>query len=280
MSKISIVVDTTCDLSPELMESRDIIFIPLTVNIDGDIYRDKIDISSREFYEKISGKGIFPKTSLISPAEFESIFKNELDKGNEVVCITVSSKLSGTYNSANIAKDTLSSDRIHIIDGKTASSGSALLILEASRLAKEGNSIHTIINHIDNLIEKQKCMIYMDTMEMLKRGGRIPKSLATIGGMLKIKPILTVKDGELEPVAKVRGKKAAYNEIVDSIAKEEIDKRYPLMIAHANNLEYATEMITMLKDYISDMEVIISEIGPVVGTHSGEGTIAVWITKR
>ena len=106
MNKISIIVDSTCDLNVEIMKSNTIIFAPLEVEIEGTIYQDKINITSKDFYEKIQKKDVFPKTSLVSPSVFEDLFKKELDKGNEVLCLTLSSHLSGTYNAANIAKNT------------------------------------------------------------------------------------------------------------------------------------------------------------------------------
>lgn len=280
MNEISIIVDSTCDLSVEVMESKGIIFAPVGIEVDGEVYEDKINITAKEFYEKIRKKGVHPKTTLVSPATFEQLFKRELDKGNEVLCITISSQLSGTYNSANIAKESLESDKIHIVDSTTVCLGSGMLVLVAERLAKEGKNIESIKKVLNDMIEKQLCLMYIEELEMLKRGGRIPAAIASIGSVLKIKPILTTKDGVLEMTTKVRGKKAGFREIIRTFENAELDKRYPIMVAHANNLEGATELISLLGVVTEGMEVIVSEVGPAVGTHSGEGALAVWGVKK
>lgn len=280
MNKISIIVDSTCDLSVELMESKGIIFAPLGIEISGELYQDKVNITVKEFYEKIRKKGVYTKTTLVSPATFEKLFKSELDKGNDVLCITLSSQLSGTYNSANIAKESLESDRIHIVDSKTASLGSGMLVLVAESLAKEGKDIDYIKSVLNDIIVKQQCLIYIEELEMLKRGGRIPVAAAAIGSVLKIKPILTTKKGKLEMTTKVRGRKAGFREIIRAFENVDLDKKYPIMVAHANNLEGATELISLLGIVSEGMEVIISEIGPAVGAHSGEGALAIWGIKK
>lgn len=280
MNKISIIVDSTCDLNVEIMKSNTIIFAPLEVEIEGTIYQDKINITSKDFYEKIQKKDVFPKTSLVSPSVFEDLFKKELDKGNEVLCLTLSSHLSGTYNAANIAKNTLESDNIHIINSSTSSSGLGMLVLAAVNLAKKGHDIEFIKKALNNIISNQLCMIYIDDMEMLKRGGRISGESAFLGSILKIKPILTIKDSSLVLHSKARGKKAAFKDIVRTFEKESLDKKYPIMIAHANNLEGVSELISLLGSVADGMDVLISEIGPVVGTHSGEGAIAIWGVKQ
>ena len=280
MSKISIIVDSTCDLNIEIMKSNKIIFAPLGVEIEGHMYQDKINITSKEFYEKIRKKDVFPKTSLVSPSAFEDLFKKELDKGNEVLCITLSSQLSGTYNSANIAKNNLESDKIHIIDSKTSCSGAGMLILAAANLVKDGHDIDFIKKALDNIILNQICMIYVEDMEMLKRGGRVSGTAASLGSILKIKPILTTKEGSVVLHSKARGKKAAFKDIVRIFEKESLDRKYPIMVAHANNLEGASNLISLLGCAAEGMDVLISEIGPAVGTHSGEGAIAIWAVKK
>lgn len=197
-----------------------------------------------------------------------------------MLCITLSSKLSGTYNSANTAKNVLESDKIHIIDSKTSCSGLGMLVLAAANLVKEGHDINFIKNSLNNIISNQICMIYVKDMEMLKRGGRVNGAAASLGSILKIKPILTTKDGSVVLHSKARGKKAAFKEIVRTFEKESLDKKYHIMVAHANNLEGASELISLLGCVADDIDVLISEIGPAVGTHSGEGAIAIWGVKN
>lgn len=280
MGKISIITDTTCDLSIDVLNNRGIGYIPLNVEINGVNYKDRITITTAEFYNKIKEKDAFPRTSLISPSDFEEVFQTELNSGNEVIYISVSSKLSGTYNSANIAKNNIRSEKINVIDSQTGSSGMAILVLEANRMVSQGLNSTEIIENISNLISRQKCMIYVENMEMLKRNGRIPPALAAIGNVFKIKPILTVKDGNVELFGKARGKKIAFKQISENILSEDIDLTYPIMVAHANNAEYATDIINLLKENLKNAKFIISELGPAMGSHSGESAIAIWVTIK
>jgi DegV family protein with EDD domain len=280
MSKVVIVTDTTCDLSMETMQEYNIRFLPMTVDIGGKVYKDKLEIDNTTFYEAIKHKNVFPKTAQVTPFSFEQVFKEELDKGNEIICITVSSLLSGTNSSANIAKDTLESSRIHVIDSKTVSLGEGYLVMLAAQKAKEGKGASEIIQCIETLIGKQDVIITFDTMEMLKRGGRISPAKATIGGILGIKPMLTITDGVLEPVGKAKGKKAAVKEMIKYLIDKNIDLDRTVMVAHSHDLESCDKMVQILKEEFNPQDILTSEIGPAVGTHAGPGAIAVFFIRK
>lgn len=279
MQKITIFTDTTCDLDLDYLDSIGVKYLPLTIEIGNSTYKDRIEITSSEFYEKISAKNVYPKTSLVSPQDFEDNFRRELEFGNEVICITISSGLSGTYNSAVLAKNNIESDKVHIVDSKSGSAGVGMVVIEAARLAKECDTSTEIVEKLNDLISNQACFIYVESMEMLKRNGRIPSALATIGGLLKIKPILTLKEGKLDVLTKARGQKTAFNYIVDELSKESLNLDYPFMIAHADNKDYAENIKNKLLNHYPDAKFIVCEIGPTIGSHSGKDALALWAVK-
>jgi DegV family protein with EDD domain len=280
MSKIVVVTDSTCDLSLEFMEKNNIKFLPLTVDMGDKAYKDKIEISNTEFYERIKDKNVIPKTSQVTPFAFEEVFKEELGKGNEIICITISSILSGTNSSANIAKESLDSNKIHVIDSKSVSLGEGYLVSTAIRMAEDGKGAIEIVEHLEGLIRNQDVIIAFDTMEMLKRGGRISGAKAAIGGILGIKPLLTITEGALEPVGKAKGKKAAYKEMLQYIKVKNIDISKTVMVVHSNDTEAAQMMVQILRNELGATDIMTSEIGPVVGTHAGPGAIGIFFIRK
>lgn len=277
---IKLIIDSTCDIPKEKLEEFDITILPITVDIEGVSYKDKADLNAEDFYIKIREKNVFPKTAQINPSAFEEVFQNEIDKDNEVICLTISSTLSGTFNSAMIAKNTIDSSKIHVIDSKTVSYGIGLIAIEAAKLIKKGASLNEVLDKINHIIENQDVIAYLDTMEMLKRGGRIPKSIATIGNVLRIKPLLSMIDGELKPIEKAKGKKNALKLISEYISKKPIDENIGLYIAHSNITCGITSELEFLEKYNIKYNVEESVIGASVGTHVGENAIAKFFVRK
>jgi DegV family protein with EDD domain len=275
-----IITDSTCDLSLDFMKEYDINFLPIIVDIGGRSYKDKIEITNAEFYEAIKDKNVFPKTAQIAPYTFEEKFKEELDKGNEIICITLSSALSGTNSAAHIAKENLESSKIHIIDSKSISLGEGYLVKLAAEMLKDGYSAGDVIKQIEVVKEKQDIIVALDTMEMLKRGGRISPTKATIGGILGIKPLLTINDGVVEPAGKIKGKKSAVKEMIKYLKKKNIDLSRPVMAAHSNDLEACNQMVQALKQEFDINDIFVSEIGPAIGTHVGPGGIGIFFCRK
>lgn len=277
---IKLIIDSTCDIPNEKLKEFDITILPITVDIEGVSYKDKVNLNSEDFYIKIRGENVFPKTAQINPSTFEEAFQNEIDNNNEVICLTISSTLSGTFNSAMIAKNTIDSSKIHVIDSKTVSYGTGLIAIEAAKLIKKGASINEVLDKINHIIENQDVIAYLDTMEMLKRGGRIPKSIATIGNVLRIKPLLSMIDGELKPIEKAKGKKNALKLISKYISKNPIDENIGLYIAHSNITSGIASEIEFLEKYNIKYNVEESVIGASVGTHVGENAIAIFFVRK
>lgn len=277
---IKLVVDSTCDLEQSILEELNVCTLPITVDINGKVYKDKIDLTVDDFYKKIREKDVFPKTAQVIPSVMENIFKDELEKGNEVVCITISSGLSGTYNSANIVKNMIGSDKIHIIDSRSASLGFGMIVIELAKMIKDGASVKQLIDRADYIIRNQEAIAYVDSLEMLKRGGRISPSAATLGGVLGIKPIIAIDNGLIKSIGKARGKMNALKHLAGIINSNNIDKDIGLYVAHSNIDKGCDEDLDIIKEYGVNHEITISHIGAAVGTHVGEGALALFFVKK
>ncbi|MEZ0537806.1 DegV family protein [Caldicellulosiruptoraceae bacterium PP1] len=272
---VTIVTDSTADLSLEMLNSYGIRMVPLTVYFDEESYKDWIELKPLEFYDKLDKSVNLPRTSQVNPDQFIEIYKEELEKGNEVVSIHLSSKLSGTYNSACIAKDILESDKIYPIDGRTASIGTGVLAVLAKRMADIGKSAQEIAQYIEEKKKNIRHIFAVETLEYLKKGGRISPAKATLGNILNIKPILHLVDGVVEPFDKVRGMKRALPRIIEEVKNKGLDLTNQLCgFSYAGELSDAEEYLNTIKKELNPKEVIFTQIGSVIGTYVGRGTMA------
>ncbi|MBE6049679.1 MAG: DegV family protein [Clostridium sp.] len=282
MKKITIVCDSSADLPLDFMESNNIKFLPLLVDINGELYKDKIDITNEEFFNRIAEKDIMVKSSQVTPYVFEEFFRGEIEKGNEIICITISGKLSGTNSAANIAKANLEEDshKVTVIDSLTASAGQGYLVTKAAEFREKGLSYSEIVGKIENIVSRMRTVITLDSVEMLKRGGRLSAGKALASSIMGIKPIITVNDGELEPCGKARGRKKSIKMVVEKLEEFKLDKEEKISVAHSNCLEDVHEFINMAKEKLGIDKFNIQEIGSAVGVYSGLGAIAVFCVEE
>ncbi|WAM33415.1 DegV family protein [Caldicellulosiruptor morganii] len=272
---VTIVTDSTADLSPRMYEEFGIKMVPLTVYFGEEAYKDWLEIDPVGFYQKLKSVSELPRTSQPGPQQFLEVFKAELEKGNEVVSIHLSAKLSGTYNSACIARDMLDSSKIFVIDGKTASIGTGILAVIAKRLADEGKSAREIAEIIEQKTKTIRHLFAVETLEYLKKGGRISPAKATLGNILNIKPILHLVDGVVEPFDKVRGMKRALPRIIEEVKSKRLDLTKQLCgLSYAGSLDEAQEYVDLIKSELMPGELIVTQIGSVIGTYVGPGTVA------
>lgn len=270
---IKIVTDSTCDISMDLKKELDIEIVPLTVIFGDKEYADGIDISKKEFYELMRSSESLPKTSQVTPLAFEEVFKKILDEGDEVLGIFISSELSGTYQSATIAKSTLGDDKIHLIDSETTTFGLASLVYEAIRLRDNGNDIDSIITDIEEL--KKKVVVYaaIENLTYLKKGGRLSSVGATIGTMLNLKPIVEIRHGKINAIHKSRGYSKALDWIIKKSLDMNIDTSKPVYVGHSDALEKAQFFSKTAQELIGFNESKIIDLGITVGTHGGPGCV-------
>lgn len=272
---VRIITDTTSDLTMERGKELGVDIMCLRVRFGDEDYVCGKELSNEQFYEKLESSPHHPATSAVNPIEFTEVYKKYLDAGDEIVGIMFSSKMSATYQNAVIAADEFDTDKIHIIDSEIGLTGEALLVEHAVKLRDEGKSAQEIEDEIRELIPKIRVYLVVDTMEYLKRGGRISSGKAFVGSLLHVHPVMRiVADGAL-PIGKVKGKKSCNAWLVDKLKEEPADTDYPLVIGHSNALDRANEFEQQLRDAGITNEFKTNCIGPIIGTHAGPNCLGI-----
>lgn len=275
---IKIVTDSTSYISDEYIKKYDIKLVSLNVIINGVSSRE-IDIENEVFYEEIKNSKEIPKSSQPIPNEMLNTFKEIVKDGDSIVGIFLSSKMSGTYSNANMIKDMILEDypdaEIHILDSKTNCMQMGFAVIEAARTASEGKSINEVINAANHVINNSRFLFTPETLEYLKKGGRIGGAAALFGNVLQIKPILTVVNGETSVFKKVRTRKKAIEEIVKTVLEEiEAKGLGDIVVHHINCQEDGLKLAKALENKLGK-KVEIQSIGPVIGVHVGPGSIGI-----
>ncbi len=278
--KTRIIVDSTADLLPEFKNR--VYTVPLTVHFGDEEYIDGVTIDHKTFYEKLIESDILPTTSQATPDAFIKEFEKAKKAGESAVVITLASKFSGTYQSATIAAEDF--DNIYIVDSASAAMGSGILVELAFRLLDAGMSAEEIAKTLE--AEKKKIVIValVDTLEYLKKGGRISKTVAFAGTVLNIKPVLSVVDGEINMLGKARGSKMGNNLLVQEIHKAGgIDFNKPVLLGYSGIsdallLKYIDDSRHIWEDNLD--EVRYTTVGSVIGTHAGPGAVVVAFFKN
>lgn len=278
--KTRIVVDSTADILPEYLDQ--IHTVPLTVSFGEEEYIDGVTIDHRTFYQKLIETDAMPSTSQASPAAFAAQYDQAAAADEEVVVITISSKLSGTYQSAMIAAAGRSS--VYVVDSENASVGCGILVGLALRYLRDGMTASAIAEKLQEDKKKIIVIALLDTLEYLKRGGRISKAAAFAGGLLNIKPVISIADGEIQLLGKARGSKMGNNLLVQQIQKVGgIDFTKPVLLGYTGLSD------VLLQKYIEDSSYLWSasldavryvSIGSVIGAHAGPGAIAVAFFRK
>ena len=275
---IKIVTDSTSYIADKYIKEYDIKVVSLNVIINGVSSRE-MDIENKVFYEDVKNSKEIPKSSQPTPKEILNTFKEIVEAGDSIVGIFLSSKMSGTYSNANMIKDMILEDYpdadIHILDSKTNCMQMGFAVIEAARTASEGKSINEVINAANHVINNSRFLFTPETLEYLKKGGRIGGAAALFGNVLQIKPILTVVNGETSVFKKVRTRKKAIEEIVKSVLEEIESKGLgDIVVHHINCEEDGLKLAKALEEKLYK-KVDIQSIGPVIGVHVGPGSIGI-----
>lgn len=277
-NKVKIVIDSTINVSKHLQTKFTV--VPLTVKFGDEEFIDGVTISNSEFYEKLTGSDATPTTSQATPDRFENAFKEAVDQGFDVVAITISSTLSGTCQSANIAADEYIG-KVFVVDSYAVTIGGGILAELALNLAEQGKSAKEIAETLEKEKSNIRLVALFDTLEYLKRGGRISKATAFAGGLLNIKPIIGIKNGEITVLGKARGAKLGNQMVVEEIKKYgEIDFTKPVLLGYTGSDR------TLLDNFVNENNALwettpnITDIGSVVGTHAGPGAFAISYFKK
>lgn len=273
---IELITDSSSDISPELAQRLGVKVLPLTVHFGEESFRDGLDISNGEFYGRLRRAETLPTTSQVNPEVFTQEFGRALEQGKTVIGIFISSELSGTCQSALIAKDTLDSEDIFVIDSRSVALSLMLLVSEASRLREEGVSAQEIVRELLDAREKVRLYAVVDTLKYLKMGGRISAATAMVGGVLGVSPIVAVQDGKVVSAGKVRGRKAGIQWIRERAEEEEMDLSRSVVLGHTDSPQAVDMMKQALEQMLEQTPgIFYSDIGAAVGTHVGPGAVGI-----
>lgn len=271
-----ILVDSTADMNPAVRDQ--VMVVPLTIHFGEEEYVDGVDITGQEFYEKLIESEVLPTTSQATPFAFQKAFQEAVDAGDTVVALTLSAALSGTYQSACIAAEDFPG-KVFVVDTRSVTIGAAILAEYGLRLAAQGMSARDVAQELTQKRDDIRVVAMLDTLEYLKRGGRISKTAAVAGSLLSIKPVVSLQDGEIKVLGKARGSRQANNMLVQEIGKAGgVNFDMPLLLGYTGLND------ALLQKYIHDSEALwqghaetlhSTLVGSVVGTHTGPGAVAV-----
>ncbi len=277
---IRICVDSTSDFSPEEIRELNMLMVPLTINFGEESYLDNVDLDRDSFYERLIHGDVLPKTSLAAPGQWLEVFEAAQSAGDELICITVSSAVSGTYQSALNAKEMLGYDGIYVIDSRSTSAAMRVLADQARWLIKCGLSAPEIAEQLEQLRERIHVIAALDTLDYLQKGGRLSKAAAAIGSLASIKPVITLDErGGIAMAQKCLGRSKALQFLLSHMKKQDLDPNFPLYSLYT----YGTDNCQKLEDSLSQNAFpapIRQRVNGVIGTHVGPEVYGlVYVTK-
>jgi DegV family protein with EDD domain len=271
---LHLVTDSTSDLLAEEARALGVTVVPLTVRFGDEQFRDGIDIDAAAFYQRLTTSPVTPTTSQPSPEDFAGVYRKLLvNDDDEIVSVHIAAKLSGTMQSATLAARDLPEGRVHVVDSESVSAGIQLLLRQAAHYRDDGLDAARIVQNLE--VERQRVIVYvlLDTLTYLQKGGRIGRAQAFLGSVLNVRPLLQIRESEVEPVARVRSRQQGMAKMV-----ELVQERCPLQsvsMMHSTALEGASELRSRLVTMLPEMDIALGQLGPVVGTYSGPGAIGV-----
>ncbi len=275
---VRIVTDSACDLPEAACTELGVEVVPLTIRFGEREYVDRVELSTEAFWRELQASSALPETAAPSVGAFEETFRRLGDEGADgIVCINLSGRLSATMQSAQVAAKALDGEiPIEVIDSESASMGIGNLVMYAARHAASGATVDEIVREIEDRRARQHVFATVDTLEYLRKGGRIGGAQAMLGSMLSIKPVIEVRDGVVEPAAKVRTRSKALRYLVDQIPDGKVEA-ISVLHAMAPDLD---EFLAMMEPKVPDAEVVVGTIGPVIGVHTGPRVIGIAFVER
>ena len=275
---VRVVTDSACDLPQELIDALGIAVVPLTIRFGSEEFVDREELSADAFWDRLRSSDALPETSAPSAGAFEARFRDLIDRGaTGIVCISLSSRLSATMQAAQVAAASIGGEcPVQVIDSLTCSMGLGALCLTAARRAADGDPLDRIVDEVIGRRDRTRLFGALDTLEFLKKGGRVGNARALLGSMLSIKPVVEVRDGVVEEAGKVRTRSKSLKVLVDKVAAQPIDS---LAVLHgqADDLD---ELLDLLDPIKPRDEIVTGVVGPVIGTHAGPGVIGVTFQIR
>ena len=276
---IRIVTDSSCDLPSNLINRHGITVLPCYVIVDDETFKDGVEIQADDFYSRLQMGGRTPTTSQPTPSDFQDAYSELIGRGDQVISIHVSSKLSGTLNSAEQARNSLGfSNELEIIDSKLASIPMGLAVLDAAIMAAQGRDVHEVASKVRQRLDSHHGLFALDTLEYLQKGGRIGKARAFMGSVLNVKPILRLQDGEAYPVERPRSRDRALKRLVE--LTQQLAPARRLAVIHSTDKNRMAELKESLTEILPPNQIIESRFGATLGTYIGPDAIGIAITQE
>ncbi len=275
---VKIITDSLSDITSDLAKELGVTVVPLTVLFGHETFLDRVTITTDEFYHRLANDAVWPTSTQPTPAAFVEVYNTLAKETDEILVITLSGKMSGTYQSALGAKNMFKGKcRIEIIDSQQVAMGFGLIVISAARKAQSGAKLDELVDWVKKAMSRSHLVIYFDTLKYLAKGGRIGKAQGLLGAMLSVKPILTVKDGEIAPLTRLRSLSAGLDYLYN------FAKGYPdaelMAVEYATTPDEADRLVNRLASVFPRERIFKSAISPVVGVHGGPGAMAVTVLE-
>ena len=275
---VKIVTDSLSDITSDLAQELGITVVPLTVFFGQESFLDRVTMSTDEFYYRLTHGNIWPTTTQPPPGDFINVYNKLAEETDEILVVTLSSKMSGTYQSALQAKSMIEGKcRIEVIDSLMVAMSLGLIVISAAKAAKAGANLDALADLVHKAMPRSHLVAYFDTLKYLAKGGRIGKAQGLLGAMLSIKPILTVKDGEMSPLTRLRSRAAGMDYLYNSAAS--FSNIEALAVEHATTPDEADALVERLNSVFPKERIYKSTLSPVVGTYAGPGAMAVTVLE-
>lgn len=275
---VKIVTDSLSDISPEFARELGVITVPVYVRFGEEVYKDRIEMTTEQFYYRLVHDATFPTTTQPSPGDFLDVYQKLAKETDEILVVTLSSKLSGTYQSALQAKQLMEGKcRIEVIDSQTVIMGLGLIVISALKKAKSGANLDEMVGFVHGAVSRSHSVMFFDTLKYLAKGGRIGRAQSFLGSMLSVKPILTMRDGEVSPLTRVRSRIAGKDYLFNFVAG--FPKIEMLAVEHATTPEESNELIERLSKVVPSENIYTSTVSPVIGTYVGPHVLSVSVLE-
>lgn len=275
---VKVVTDSACDIPAELVEELGITVVPIYVMFGQKAFRDRIDLGTDEFFERLVQNNVHPTTSVPSPKDFANVYNEMAKETDEIISIHITSQESGTYNSALLGKELVEGNcRVEVVDSKSVSMSMGMLVIAAAREAMAGKSLDQVADFVRRLVPTLHLMILVDTLRYVIRGGRLNKPTGLVGSVLRVRPLLTVKEGDLSVVGVARTKAKAVERLV-TFAKS-FSRVKEIAVAYTTEHDEARHLLDRLKAAFPDATSYLTRVGPSLGTHAGPGAMGVAIRE-
>lgn len=271
---VKIITDTLSDITDDLAKELDLTVVPLYVRFGEEIFRDRVEITTEEFYRRLVYESTLPSTTQPTPHDFAEVYGKLAEETDEILVITISSKLSGTYQSAIQAQKMVQGKcRINVVDSLSVAMGQGLIVISTVDAVKKGANLDEATKFAQRAASRSHLIAYFDTLKYLAKGGRIGKAQGLLGSMLSVKPILTVKDGEMSPLTRVRSLNAGFDYLYNVVANA--GKLESLAVEHATTPGDADKLVERFSSIFPKDNIYRAIISPVVGTHAGPNALAI-----